>query len=478
MALFDFLKGKKKPVKRSYDGAEKRGRFRNRRSPSTSANTEIKRSLKDLRNNSRQLRRNNPYVARAIGALVSNTVGHGIQTQFLHSSPARIKKVESLWKEWAKSTACDFDGRLNFNQIQKIVASSRFESGEVLIRFRYTNDKIPFKLQVLESDFIADHIKKENVYDGIELDNDGRVVKYHLYRAHPGNDTNSFKEATDTIEVDASEIMHVFKTERPGQLRGVPEIAPVMNQLQDLHEFQNAELVKQKTMSCFAGFIHDMNGDAAADNLMDSGEEGELAGERIEPGTLEYLDPGKSITFSNPSTKTGYKEFVNQILHSIAAGIEMSYEVLTNDYSEVNYSSARMGHIQFQKKIKDEQKNVLIPLFVGKVSSKFIELLPTMGVPSNGVTVKHICPAFEMVDVSKEVGAYLEGIRGGIFTLSEVVTSLGKDPDEHFAQIKIDNDRIDKLKLKLDSDPRTTQKNGSLHQQENSLDEKKDKPTT
>jgi capsid protein len=138
---------------RRYEGAALGRRTDTWRAFGASANSEIGSSLQRLRDRHRDLVRNNPWVARAVQAIVSNTVGYGITAKF-----AGTDKAKKLWTAWAESTDCDADGRHDIYGLQALIMRGIAESGEILIRRRWRKEAdgfaVPMQLQVLESDYL------------------------------------------------------------------------------------------------------------------------------------------------------------------------------------------------------------------------------------------------------------------------------------------------------------------------------------
>jgi capsid protein len=96
-------------------------------------------------------------------------------------------------------------------------------------------------------------------------------VAYHLYRTHPEDGAlapMSGNGGMETVRVDASEILHLFRPLRPGQIRGEPWLARALVKLNELDQYDDAELVRKKTAAMFAGFITRL---APEDNLMGEG---------------------------------------------------------------------------------------------------------------------------------------------------------------------------------------------------------------
>lgn len=464
---------------RKYEGASKGRRTKNWYTSATSANAEIRKDLITLRNRSRDLVRNNPYAARAIHVIASNTVGKGIIPQIIHPSESQKETIRQTWKLWAETTACDYDGLLSFAGLQHLVMKAVPESGEVFIRKRFVrsfreSDVIPMKLQVLESDFCpvntVPSTKPDDgnvIIQGIEFDPNGKRVAYHFYEDHPGNNSvghlsGLYRSAFNTIRVPAEEVIHVYRIDRPGQIRGVPWLAPVMLRLRDLDEYEDAQLVRQKIAACFSVFVKDLEG---FDATIQGQKEAELL-DKVEPGIIELLPPGKDVTFAEPPEVKDYKEFTSVSLHGIAAGLNISYEVLVGDLAEVNFSSARMGWIEFNRQIEAWRQLMLQPSLNDTSFSWFLESLGIFGTDIEQADWSWSAPKREMIDPTKEVPAKIKAIRGGLETLPEAIRQNGGHIEDHIQEIKESNALLDAAGLVLDSDPRKIDNSGSFQEEE------------
>jgi len=459
-----FWKKTKKNSKRGYDAASKSKRLKSWFASGRSANGETSIALPLLRDRSRDLRRNNSYAAKAISILSSNIVGAGIKTQFTEPGFTDTDgPVEAQWKQWANSTDCDYDGQHDLDSLQGLIIEAVAESGEVLVRKRFNSAmNIPLQYQVLESDFLAIHktgLAPEDgntIIQGIEFDKQGRRVAYWLYDRHPGGqDKHGLFSQVEAKRIPADEIYHIYRMDRPGQARGVPWGAPAMIRIKDLDDFADATVMRQKVAACFTAFVREINPELSEKPDQDC----ELM-ERLEPALIEELPFGKTIEFPNLPTPENYKEFTSTELHSVAAGFGVTYESLTGDFSDTNFSAGRMGWIEFSRNVKKWQKQIMILKFLKPVVKDFKDTLTIMGVNTSNASERFVPPRREMIDPTKEVPAIIEGIRAGITNLSDEIMAQGKDPNEHLSQYKKDMEQLDKLELTLDSDARKTAKNG------------------
>lgn len=445
--------------KRKYEGASTGRRTDGWITPSSSANAEIKTALTKLRDRSRDLTRNNPIGARALQVVVSNTIGTGIVAQ--HKAQSRDQAVawDVLWNAWANSTQCDHDGRLDLYGLQALAMRTIVESGEVLIRKvpQKASEEVavPLKLQILEPDFI-DSTKDEklktggSVVQGVEFDSAGKRVAYYLFTEHPGAGSG---QAT-SVRVPADQIVHAYRVERAGQVRGVPFCAPVLVRMKDLDDFMDATLLKQKVSACFSAFVID------TEAPLDATAASRALSERLEPGIIEILPPGKDIRFATPPGADGSEAFIAEIMRQIAGAFGVTYEALTNDYSRVNYSSGRMGWIEMNRNVQAWQWGLMVAQVCSPIWGWFRDAAVLTGVRAEGISVDWTPPRREMVDPNKEISATITAIRGGLMSLSEAHRQSGFNPDELLEEIAADNAKLDSLGLVIDSDPRKTMKAG------------------
>jgi lambda family phage portal protein len=465
MNFFDIFKGKK----RKYEAASQGRRTKGWNTGSGDSNQMIKKDLPWLRERSRDLRRNNPYAHKGIELVTNNVVGKGIKCQFDND---KTGKVSALWKEWTETTACDYEGRNNLAGLQRLIMDAIVESGEVLVRKRYVNDKrFPIQYQVLESDFLDTNLmdgakagSSNIIMQGIEFNPDGKRVGYHLYEQHPKSAILTGLSNKSNF-IPANEVLHLYRMERPGQIRGVPWLSNCMIRLKDLDGFEDAQLLRAKIASLFVAFIQDISENVECD------DESQDLGEKMVPGIIEHLPPGKSIEFANPPAFDLYKDFVNSQLRGIAAGLGVTYEALTQDLSQVNFSSARMGWIEMGRNIDAWRDGIMISGFLNPVQSDFRFMLQLNSINADNITHGYIPPRRELIDPEKEISAMKDAIRLGLDSRQNAVQSMGRDPELVLNQIAEDNKTIDSLGIILDSDPRKTAKSGRMQDSKGSRDD-------
>ena len=437
---------------RKYEGASKAKRMGGWKTAGGSANSEIEFSGIILRDRARDLYRNNPWARRAVNAIVDNTVGHGVAAQIAADSRETPdgKAFSEWWAEWAGTTACDANGQHDLAGLQRLWLRTIAQSGECLIRARLRRSSdglpIPLQLQVLEPDHI-DSTTTANAGDdrfvaGVKFNKIGKRLGYQLYKEHPGEASSV---SLESVFVPAESVAHGYLQERPGQVRGVTWLAAAIIRMRNLDGYEDAELMRQKIASCFAGYITDPDGEIGSG----PGSEEVAPFDLVEPGTVTTLPPGVSIEFSKPPEVTGYGAFVSQQLRAVAMSLGITYQMLAGDYSDVNFSSGRMGHLEAQRTIGVWQRDVIQNQFCKPVLRWAFQAAMIAGRQNRPIPVHWIPPRREMIDPAKEIPALVLAIESGLMTWPAAVQSMGYDPEEQLATIAATQEKMKALGIDL-----------------------------
>lgn len=440
---------------RRYEGASRGRRTEGWRTQSTSADAAAAPALTLLRDRSRDLVRNNPYAAKAVQVIVANVVGTGIMGQARTRSRRRAEQLTALYQNWASDPLqCDWHGRMDFMGLQALAFRAVVESGEALIRRRTppasSSQRIPLRLQVMEPDMLdttRDVALADGglIKEGIQYDAQGRREGYWLYEEHPGEQHLRVVNVRSSF-VAASEIIHVYRQDRPHQTRGIPWASPVILRLRDFDDYSDAQLLKQKISACFAAFAVDTE-------APDAGLGTELI-EKLEPGAIEILPPGKDIRFANPPTVGDFDKVTREYLLQIAAGFGITYESLTGDLSNTSFASGRMGWLEFQRNIEAWRWQLIVPQMLNPIWTWFMQAGEVNGVRTDGIVAHWTPPRRELIDPAKEVEGIKNAVRCGLISPSEAIREFGYEPEEVLAEAAEFYQLADQLGLVLDIDPR------------------------
>jgi lambda family phage portal protein len=465
-------------ARRSYDGAARGRRTDGWRATSASANTELAYAQPILRNRARDLERNNPSMAKAIEELVSAIVNSGIVPTPVSKSKRDKTNLAFAWKAWAKT--CDFDEQLPIAGLQALAVRAMIVSGSVLIVRRWDTrvkpGKIALRIQVLENDHL-DRMRSGPVtgggliMGGIEFDKDGRRVAYWIYPRHPGEVLYP-SIATGSVRVPADDVIHLYRKIRPGQVDGASWLAPSMMRARDLDDYKDAMLLGQKIAACTVAMVKSPGGAAKTTLAQSSNDDQGRRVEQFEPGMIEYLFAGEDVEFHTPNPPQGHDVFVQTANRDIAAGLNVTYEGMTGDLSNTNYSSIRSGRLSLQAFVESIQWQTVIPIKLERLWGWFIGGAVLAGIVNNAdADVEWTTPRMPLTDPERDYGALITAIRAGLISLPEALRQLGEDPDAVLDDIAASNAQLDQQGIILDSDPRhRTQQGLDVNQAAKSAD--------
>jgi lambda family phage portal protein len=444
---------KRLQARRSYEAAQYGTRNKSMKgATSNGPNVEVGVALQTLRNRSRSFVRNNGWAKRALGVIVTNTIGEGIRPAPTTGTKNQIKKIKQIWKHWAESTECDWDGNNTFYGLQQLIMSEIAEGGDCLIirrRVKPTRfNPIPIKIQVLEGDQL-DHQRNFLTDDGycrlgVQFNKEGLKTGYWVWSSNP-NDMAINWTGIQSELISIDDVLQPFEVLRAGQVRGVPIGVSSFMKMSDFSDYEDAQLVRQKVAAAFAAFVkgHEFKQD----------EETDLT-ERIEPGIIQYLQSEEEITFSNPPGADGYGDYSKKILQGIAAGYEITYEMLTMDYSNVNFTSGRMAKIDVSGRFRKLQYNLMVPQVCVPIWRWFMDSLMMVGL--SGVFIDcdasdWTAPRVQQLDPVKETNARVLQVQSGFTSLSEIAREDGRDFDELLEEIKLERKKIEDAGLNFSS---------------------------
>jgi len=463
MGVMDFFKGKPKPQKRNYQGANIGRLFSDFISSSRSADSEIRPNLRTLRDRCREISRNHPYAKRYLQIMTTNIVGAtGVSLQVRKRNDDNSldtvgnRLIEQNFMAWGRTGFCTVDGRLSWMQAQRLFMETLARDGEVIIKKirRPSGNPYGFSLQFLEADYLDEEYNKRlangnEVRMGVEIDKSGKPVSYFMFEDHPHHDF-SYGSTTKRrhIQVPADDIIHCFIQERAGQTRGVPMMSNALSRLKMLDGFEEAALVNARVAASKMGFFVSPEGDGFIgddyDNhapIMDAS-----------PGTFSQLPQGMDFKAFDPSQPTdNFADFEKAILRGIASGLGVSYVSLANNLEGVSYSSIRQGTIEDRDHFKMMQQ-FMIDAFIDPVYRAWLEMAITVGklnLPMGKYdlfadNVIYRPRGFAWVDPQKEINASVTALNNGIVTLQDIHAQYGKDTEDVFEQINRESELADR----------------------------------
>lgn len=413
----------------NYDAATRGRRAYGWKAPATAADAAAYGSRARLRQLSRDMIRNRAFAARARDVVVSNVVGEGIMPSVRSDDNATKARIEDLIGQHLLSNDIDAIGEYDLFEMQQICMSAVFADGEVLLRRRWRNGPfaagltLPYQVELVEVDCLDTTLQSwgDNiVIEGVEYGPTGAIEAYHIYNEHPG--AVQIRRTLSSSRVHWSDVIHMRRFDRPGQLRGVPWLAPVMMTLGELSDYQEAQILKQRMSALLAIMLKWAPGSQRG--------AGEVKGiEELAPGAVVELPSDAEPVPVNPPTVEGYSEFMKQGLRAIAAGIGITYESLAVDLEKVNFSSGRLGRNEMDRLVRMWQRGLMIAQFGAGMERWFREGLRVAGYRDQDFTLDWTPPRRILVDPTKEIRAMAEEVETGLNSRQSVQRELGRDPE-------------------------------------------------
>lgn len=455
--------------KRGYTAAANVARYGDFKASRGSADYELREGLAEVRAKTRFLARNSGSMQRYIALMRTNVVGeNGFRFQCrvaMGNGKLNVtlnKSVEAAWAAFSmKPTVC---GKLHMIDLCRQAVATWCRDGEVIWEIVYGSD-YPHGIAVnpLEADHLDEALNTvapgtgNEIRMGVEMDKAGRPVAYHFLTQHPGS-TAWFSDMTRRRyrRVLADRVIHVYEKLRPGQTRGEPPAAAIVNSVKMLDGYREAETMGRRLRSALMGFFQrNMPTNSQITELADGeSDTGDMFEMSMEPGILKSLPIGFEFKeFSPGGSQTDYKDFEGQAKKDIAMALNISTMSHGMEVEGVSYSSGRTVAIEDRDYYKERQgwfiRNMVTPLYQAWVVRS--ELFHDAWRPSQRDVVignaKFLARGWDWVDPSKDVSANAEALATGQTSLTRIAAQRGMDRDELLAEIAEDMAAAESLGL-------------------------------
>jgi lambda family phage portal protein len=482
MSLFDWFRSAllprdapvQKTAKRMYESARPSRLTAGWVAGTSSADTEIRTSLTNLRARSRQLCRDTPYAKRARILVVNNVIGSGIGLQAqVKSTRSDLRKsvndaIEHAWKRWSCAEFCHTGGTLHFSDFERALISEVFEAGEVFVRMHmasFGGSDIPFALELIESERVPHEFQTGQgslARMGIEVDQYFRPIRYWIRDRHPSDIQPGGMPMDQVRPVPAAEIIHLRLVERWPQTRGVPWLHAVAATLNNMAGYSEAEIVAARAAAQPIGWE-------------EPSDFPNPEAEQQEDGTFEtpyepgFVHHGKKLNFYSPNRpNTALPDFIRHMLKEAASGIGygVRYAALSGDYSQANYSSERAAILDdrdgwralqqfFIRSFRYRTHRMWLQQGVFAQSIPGISVSEYMADREKFEAVKFKPRGWNWIDPPAEVEAYKDAEKAGYITKTRIIemTSDNTDIEDVFTERRRELDAAEELDLHFDTDP-------------------------
>ena len=428
-------------------------------------NSTITASNPRLRSLARGLAANNPLAAAGIEAWVSGVAGDGIKPQSAHPDPAKRQEINALFDLW--TDRADSDGLLDFYGLQGLVMKRVATDGEAFLVMQHDPDSGELRLRMLDPDQISADLTRDlgnsaRIIAGVEFDEQGRRVAYHVNIDRPGLPLSVLHNPT--VRLAAEDVIHVFRVDVPGQIRGTTWLASVAMRLAGLDVANDALLMRLQIASMLCGFVVTTPGGERVPAAFSGGVEDGTGGivDGLEPGSMRVLDQDQDVRFTTPpAIGAESNEFMRATGREIAAGLGVPYELLTGDLSQANYSSTRTSLVEFRRRCESVQHGLVVFQFLRRVWRKWLTIEVLSGRleapgferdPERYLAAKWMPPRALWIDPLKDAQAEAVAIASGLMSRRQAVAARGYDLEALDREIAEDRERAAALGLVFPGD--------------------------
>lgn len=411
----------------------------------------VHRASPRLRARVRDLVRNFPLFSRGVNVYTAYMVGRGARFQSLAVHPdgspayAERRKIEERFRAWMEEDA-DISGTMHFYELQQLLCRQMMECGEGLFAFarRERYRVSPLSLMPIEADRLTELGAGKDTdtiahFAGIEYSRlTGEKIAYSvLDDGYRGMVTN----------IPAGEMLHVYQCLRPGQIRGVTPFAPAILTARAMSQFVESELDAARKAAKFLAIVTTDQPDVYQAARGIAGAKKTTQGtpiESLENSIIEYLRPGEDIRFAEGAGRPGdsFERFTRFAARMVAVSIDVPYEVLSGDYSGINYSTSRASRGDAALLLRPHQF-MLQHRFSCPVFRRFMDMealtqnyLPHYWQGREGYQRCLWIPAGMMsVDPQRDGRADIEAIAAGLKSPQDAILAAGGDPEEVLDQL-------------------------------------------
>lgn len=410
------------------------------RTSNAAAETTDRYNRDTVRARARDMERNSDIAQSLIRAYCRNVVGKGYVLQAMTPDEKLNDRIEQYWKLWCKAEHCDVTGTQSFNQILRMAVKRKRVDGGMIILKRYVKDSeiVPLKLQCLDVDeldstAISPKYKDDTVVGGIEYDKFHKPVGYY-FRQY---DTDG-NQTTDSIFVPAKDVIFYFTKNRPSQIREMSDMSATITRVRDVNEFVQAVSVKERIAACLAVFIKKTipSGGIGRSGTVNANGKVDYTGKTLTPGMIKEMNAGDEIQVVNPAGNSAEAaSFIKMQYGLIGAGQGLSYETVSRDMSQTNYSSARQSAIEDEVTFAEEtellRERVMSEVYETFVISGYLSGLFTMPKfwDNKFAYLQHewVASPKKWIDPQKESSANQLALKSGQKTFKQIAAENGRD---------------------------------------------------
>ena len=309
---------------------------------------ELRSDLDALRTRARDAELNNDFMRRFLELAETNIIGDQgpqlISTASDGRTPDQLASdaIEAGFTDWSCAGICEVSGQLSFLDLCNSIIRGTARDGECLVQEILGADAgnaYGYALRVIDVARIATWHNREAspgqaaIRCGVELSAVGAPVAIWITES-------PVHRAATRVPIDT--LIHRYRHQFAEQPRGIPWAHAALLSMHFAGEFALSALVAAKAGADNLGFF--VSPDGAPPPIGDP-DGADPAGPRIATsasGTWDTLPAGYDVKV--PESKYPnevFDPFIKSAHRRMAAGLNVSYPTLCNDYADLNYNSIR-----------------------------------------------------------------------------------------------------------------------------------------
>lgn len=445
----------------TYAAADRGRRNKDWRASTASADLAIISDQPTLIARARQMERDTWAGKSIVRAFVRNVVGNGIiPIPQARDAGGNLladlnKKALGLFWAWANdASACDAAREQTFWTMQALAERERVIAGQAFVVWSYAPYHRPdgsldlrrpvgLKMQMFETEQLDRNMtthEGREVRGGIEIDDFGGAVAYHVYRRNPND---YMLPPFDSVRIPAERVLRYKKKERVGSTHGVTDLAAVMQDIRDLGRVKDANLWRMIMEACI-GLIVKQNNPAGGTGSYNMGMLPQAGGSDatgsgmpltdMTPGMIAHLKPNEDVTALVPQAPGNqYDPFTQSVKRGIAAGAGVGFGQFTMDFTQGTYSGQRQEMLETRKEFEPLQEllahSLVLPVWRLFYSLAILEGrldVPDFAEdPARYTEAEYVAPPQPWIDPEKEMNAWTKAIEQRVMDREEIAAMRG-----------------------------------------------------
>lgn len=434
-----------------------------------SADADLLPDLATIRSRSRDIVRNNGIASGAIQTLQDNVVGAGPKLiaipdyRALGITPEQAEQwaqtVQSRFRAYFETTEIDASEKLTGPAMSTHIFRNGMVNGDAItlpLWIPRQGSQFATRFQVIESDRLCNPdntADTDKLRGGVEIDRFGRAMAYHIRTVHPGDRlgfifdiSGKWQRIPARTDWGRQRVLHHHDSERAGQTRGKPILAPVLAPIRMLDVYHRTEMQAAAVNAFIAAFMEtnvppEMVGEMLGADPTDERFQNyvEMQNQYVAPirgAAIIPTMPGTKITpFAPARPADAFGPFTSAIARHIGVGLGLPPELLMKDFSTTNYSSGRMAlseafrfFLGRRRWMQDLWLNPMYQLWLEEqVASGMIEAPGFYENRYAWCRAKWIWPGRGWIDPVKEAQAAEKRLVLGLSTLADECAEQGAD---------------------------------------------------